>query len=251
MNISLLTLKDISAKYKNFYQIFYLLKINNLQERRPLIDLHTHSFFSDGELIPSELVRRAKVIGYQAIAITDHGDHSNIDFIVPRIVNVCKKLSYAYAINVIPGIELTHVPPEYMRELSNEARCLGAKIIVVHGETIVEPVISKTNLTALQSPIDILAHPGLITEEEALLAAANSIYLEISARKGHSLTNGHVVNIARQCKAHIVLNSDAHAPDDLIKIDMAKKVALGAGLTDEEIAVMFKNSEYLVEKVSS
>jgi len=38
-----------------------------------MIDLHTHSLFSDGELIPSELVSRAAAAGYRAIAITDHG----------------------------------------------------------------------------------------------------------------------------------------------------------------------------------
>ena len=37
-----------------------------------MIDLHTHSFFSDGVLSPSELIRRAVVKGYKAIAITDH-----------------------------------------------------------------------------------------------------------------------------------------------------------------------------------
>jgi predicted metal-dependent phosphoesterase TrpH len=34
-----------------------------------MIDLHTHSFLSDGELLPSELVRRAKVKGYRIIGI--------------------------------------------------------------------------------------------------------------------------------------------------------------------------------------
>lgn len=28
------------------------------------IDLHTHSIFSDGELLPSELARRADVLGH-------------------------------------------------------------------------------------------------------------------------------------------------------------------------------------------
>ena len=105
-----------------------------------MIDLHTHSIFSDGELIPSELARRAKVAGYRVLAITDHGDHSNFDFIIPRIAKVCQKLTDALRMQVIPGIELTHVPPEYIYDLAVEARQAGAKIIVVHGETIVEPV---------------------------------------------------------------------------------------------------------------
>ncbi|MEK7309147.1 MAG: PHP domain-containing protein, partial [Nitrospirota bacterium] len=31
-----------------------------------MIDLHTHSLLSDGVLLPSELIRRAYVIGYKA-----------------------------------------------------------------------------------------------------------------------------------------------------------------------------------------
>ncbi|MGA3208648.1 MAG: histidinol phosphate phosphatase domain-containing protein [Syntrophales bacterium] len=213
-----------------------------------MIDLHTHSIFSDGDLIPSELARRAKVTGYSVLAITDHADHSNFDFIIPRLVKVCQKLTDALAIQVIPGIELTHVPPEYIYDLAVEARHTGAKIIVVHGETIVEPVVTGTNVAALRSPIDILAHPGLITEEEAMEAARNSIYLEITTRKGHSLTNGHVARMARQAKAPLILNSDSHAPHDLVHEEMARKIALGAGLTDAETEAMLRNSQVLVKK---
>ena len=213
-----------------------------------MIDLHTHSIFSDGELIPSELARRAKVAGYRALAITDHGDHSNFDFIIPRLVKVCQKLTDAYAIQVIPGIELTHVPPEHIYDLAVEARSAGAKIIVVHGETIVEPVVGGTNIAALRAPIDILAHPGLITEEEAMEAARNSIYLELTTRKGHSLTNGHVAKMARQAKAPLILNSDSHSPHDLVNVAMARKIAVGAGLSEAETLAMFRNSETQVKK---
>lgn len=213
-----------------------------------MIDLHTHSIFSDGELIPSELVRRAKVAGYRAIAITDHTDHSNIDIIIPALLKVCDKLSGAYSLRVLPGVELTHVPPEYIRELAIDARGLGAKIIVVHGETIAEPVIQGTNLAALNAPIDILAHPGLLTEEEARLAALNSIYLEVTTRKGHSLTNGHVVRLARDAKAALVINTDTHSPQDLTGRESAMRIALGAGMTEKEALEVFRNSETIVSK---
>ena len=213
-----------------------------------MIDLHTHSIFSDGELIPSELARRAKVAGYRALAITDHADHSNFDFIIPRLAKVCQKLTDAFAMQVIPGIELTHVHPEYIYELAMEARQAGAKIIVVHGETIVEPVMGGTNMAALKAPIDVLAHPGLITEDEAMEAAKNLVCLEITTRKGHSLTNGHVAKMARQAKARLILNSDSHAPDDLVNWDMARRIALGAGLAETESTAMFRNSETLLKK---
>ena len=55
---------------------------------------------------------------------------------------------------------------EYGGRLDTVHRGLGARIIVVHGETIVEPVRPGTNRKALESDVDILAHPGLITEDE-------------------------------------------------------------------------------------
>jgi putative hydrolase len=213
-----------------------------------MIDLHTHSIFSDGELIPSELVRRARVRGYRAIAITDHGDASNLDFIIPRIAGVCEKLSTVCGVQVIPGIELTHVPPAHIRELAVEARKLGARLVVVHGETVVEPVAPGTNEAALESPVDILAHPGLITGREAKLAAARGICLEITTRRGHSLSNGHVVQMARRHGARLVLNTDAHGPQDLTSPEMARIIALGAGLGPREVDRMFKNSESLARK---
>jgi histidinol phosphatase-like PHP family hydrolase len=220
-----------------------------LQGDLSVIDLHTHSLFSDGELIPSELVRRARHAGYRAIAITDHGDASNLDFIIPRVAGVCQSLSKAYDIQVIPGIELTHVPPALINELAVAARKLGAKLVLVHGETIVEPVEAGTNAAALAAPVDILAHPGLITEQEVKLAAERGVCLEITARKGHSLTNGHVAMLARKYGASLVLNTDAHSPQDLISLEMARKIARGAGLAVQEIEAMFGNSETLVRKI--
>ena len=213
-----------------------------------MIDLHTHCIFSDGELIPAELVRRAKVKGYRAIAITDHGDAANIDFIIPRIARICKPLSDAHAMEVICGIELTHVPPRHIAGLVAEARSLGARIVVVHGESIVEPVAPGTNRAALETDIDILAHPGLIDEEDVKLAAAKGICLEVTTRRGHSLTNGHVVRLARQYGASLVLDTDTHGPQDLVSKETAANIARGAGMMEAEIRQMFSNSEALVKK---
>ncbi|HOO90135.1 MAG TPA: histidinol phosphate phosphatase domain-containing protein [Syntrophales bacterium] len=213
-----------------------------------MIDLHTHSIFSDGELIPSELARRAIAKGYRVIAITDHADHSNMDFIIPRVARVCEKITDVCPIQAIPGIELTHVHPDHIPSLALEARKLGAKIVVVHGETVVEPVMPGTNHAALKASVDILAHPGLLTEEDAELAAANSVCLEISARRGHSLTNGHVAGLARRFNTKLVLNTDTHSPQNLVDRAMATVIARGAGMNEAEIETMFKNSESLVEK---
>jgi histidinol phosphatase-like PHP family hydrolase len=214
-----------------------------------VIDLHTHSIFSDGELIPAELAQRACAAGYKALAITDHVDHSNIDFVLPRIIKVCSKISEEGKIKVFPGVEITHVAPTQISALADEARKWGAKIVVVHGETIVEPVPAGTNLAALQSSIDILAHPGLLTEEEARLAADRGIYLEITTRRGHSFSNGHVAQIAKKFKANLILNNDAHSPADFVSSERANSIARGAGLTSDEISAMFENSRKMVQKL--
>lgn len=216
-----------------------------------MIDLHTHSIFSDGELIPSEMARRAQDRGYRALAITDHGDHSNVDFLVPRVAKACRKLSDALGMPVIPGIELTHVPPEYIAELVREARDLGARIVVVHGETIAEPVLPGTNRAAIEAAVDILAHPGLISETDVMRAREQGVYLEISARKGHSLTNGHVLGLARRFEVPLVLNTDSHGPQDLITRDQAIRVALGAGMNLREVEVMMRNSEEIVRRATA
>ena len=108
--------------------------------------------------------------------------------------------------------------------------------MLVHGETIVEPVIEGTNWSAVNCPeVDILAHPGLITVEEVEVAKENGITLEISSRRGHCLGNGHVAKLATEIGADLVVNTDTHMPGDLISYEMAYKVALGAGLKDKEI----------------
>jgi histidinol phosphatase-like PHP family hydrolase len=214
-----------------------------------MIDLHMHSLLSDGQLLPSELVRRAVVKGYQALAITDHVDLSNIDWVISRLIKDCQELKKSFNIEIIPGAEITHVPPESIQSMAEEARRLGAKLVVVHGETIVEPVAPQTNLNALQSPIDILAHPGLITEEEVGLAKKNGIMLEITARKGHCLTNGHVAKMALKVGAGLVLNTDGHSPDDLITDDQARNIALGAGLSEDDFNQLNINTQELLKKI--
>jgi putative hydrolase len=214
-----------------------------------MIDLHTHSLFSDGVLVPFELARRAEVKGYKALAITDHVDASNMDFVVPRLVEAAKMIREHTDMVVIPGAEITHVPPALIKTMVDKARELGAKIVVVHGETPVEPVIEGTNRAAIEARVDILAHPGLITPEDVELAKKNDVALEVTARKGHSLTNGHVAALAVKYGAKIVINTDAHEPGDLISIEMAKVVLAGAGLDNEHIEAALQTSKFIVEKV--
>jgi histidinol phosphatase-like PHP family hydrolase len=212
-----------------------------------MIDLHTHSLFSDGVLVPSELVRRALMKGYEAIAVTDHTDASNLDFVIPRVAAACRELGRRWNITALPGVELTHIPPETFAELVPRARSLGAVIVVAHGETLVEPVHPGTNRAAIEAGVDILAHPGLITKEEAELAKQKGVFLEITSRKGHSLSNGHVAAMAAATGARLVIDTDTHEPGDLITGDFARAILAGAGLAEARIGQVFANSRELAD----
>ena len=214
-----------------------------------MIDLHSHTFFSDGALVPSEHVRRVEILGYEAIAITDHADSSNIHLLIPNLIKVARDLNPIMTTRLIVGVELTHVPPALIVPLAAESRALGAQLIVVHGETPVEPVLPGTNRAALDADIDILAHPGFITEEEAALAASKGILLELSGRKGHSLTNGHVAKMAEQTGALLAINADAHGPGDFLTKEMAEKVGLGAGLSRDRYLQIRRDMARLVQRL--
>jgi putative hydrolase len=216
-------------------------------------DFHTHTFMSDGVLVATELIRRAVVKGYAAIGITDHASAGTMEAAIATAIRDCELANRYWDITAIPGIELTHVPPESIADLSKQAKDLGAKIVVVHGETIVEPVPPGTNLAAMKAlDVDILAHPGMLTEEEAKVAVATGTYLELSARKGHCLTNGLVAHLAREVGAKLLVNSDSHTPGDLLTPDFQHQVALGAGLSEEEIKVgLKKNWEELLARIAS
>ena len=214
-----------------------------------MIDLHTHTIHSDGDLIPAELVQRAKNCGYRALAITDHADESNLEQVISSLQRFVKGLPEYKQITVLHGVELTHLYPVQIKKLVRRARKLGAELIVIHGETIVEPVPKGTNEAGILAGADIIAHPGLIAPELVKLAADKGVFLEITTRQGHSLSNGWVASLARKYGARLVLNTDTHSPEDLTTWEDGKKIAQAAGLLPGEVSQLFKNSQSLVDRV--
>ncbi|MEM0358962.1 MAG: histidinol phosphate phosphatase domain-containing protein [Candidatus Hadarchaeales archaeon] len=199
------------------------------------IDLHTHSLLSDGKVLPVELARRAEAMGHGVLAITDHADPSNLERLVPSLLRAAEEVNRNMEIRLVPGVELTHLPPQSIGRMARLARKLGAALVVVHGESPVEPVPPGTNEAAIEcGEVDLLAHPGFIRKELAEKAAERGIYLELTSRRGHSLTNGWVAKVALRVGCKLLVNTDAHEPEELLTQEDARKVAMGAGLEGEE-----------------
>jgi histidinol phosphatase-like PHP family hydrolase len=199
-----------------------------LKQMAKRIEFHTHTILSDGILLPSELIRRALVADHEAVAITDHVDFSNIEAVIKATKRAAEGSS---GVQVLVGAEITHVVPEKISKLVQKAKALGAQVVIVHGETLAEPVAPGTNKAAAAlSDVDIIAHPGLVSEEDVELASQNGIFLELTARCGHNIANGHVAKAAK----NVLVNADCHGTE-LISNAEAKNIARGAGLSEDEV----------------
>jgi len=217
-----------------------------------MLDFHTHTTLSDGALLPAELIQRAQTAGYRAVGLTDHIDAGTLEFTLSTLQRTCRETNPHTAIVAIPGVEITHVPPATLADCASAARAMGARLVIVHGESIVEPVPPGTNAAAVEADIDLLAHPGLIDEETVRTAKKRGIFLELSARRGHCLGNGRLVQWARKLDALdlLVISSDAHTPEDLLNPERQHAVALGAGLTEREYEQIRMNLTRLLERIT-
>ena len=197
-------------------------------------DLHTHTILSDGEMLPIELIRRMSVLGYETVAITDHVDATNTVSVI-KTIRLLRASARLYDVSLLCGVEITHVPPSEIPILAEEAKVAGADIVLVHGESLVEPVAPGTNHAACScSFVDVLAHPGLIDPADAKEAARTGVALELTSRGGHNRANGYVARVALASGCTLVVDSDAHAPHDLLDERARNSIARGAGLDTEE-----------------
>ena len=55
-----------------------------------IYDFHSHTFHSDGVLSPLELIRRAAVKGYSAIAVTDHVGAGSLERVIKEVSGDCE-----------------------------------------------------------------------------------------------------------------------------------------------------------------
>jgi putative hydrolase len=192
----------------------------------------------------------AEALDHRALALTDHLALNDPRPMLDRLHREATAWEGSKFVPLV-GVELTMLRPAHIAAVARLARRAGAEIVIVHGESIVEKTPRGTNHAALASgEVDILAHPGLLTEADADLAKEHGVALEISARTGHSLTNGLVVQRAVASGAELVVDSDAHDPSQLVPLEQARQLALGAGVDEKRIdRVLFTTPEALLRRL--
>lgn len=96
-----------------------------------MIDLHTHSTFSDGTLTPTQLAEAARNANLSAIALTDHNTIAGL----PEFMTAAERLSVA----AIPGTEFS---TEYK---GTELHILGLFIRPEHYDTVTQVLDEMLN----------------------------------------------------------------------------------------------------------
>lgn len=202
---------------------------------RERFDFHSHTFLTDGEASATDMWHEADLLGHRLLAVTDHIALEDPAPLLERLRQEARAFEDGPLTPVI-GVEITMVPARHIATAARAARKAGAEIVIVHGESLMGPVPPGTNHAAIECrEVDLLAHPGLLSESDAELAHAHGTFLELSGRRLHSLTNGHVARVALSAGADLVVDSDAHAPQQLLSLDSARRIGTGAGLRPSEV----------------
>lgn len=128
-----------------------------------IIDLHTHSTYSDGSMTPIELVKHAKASGLSAIALSDHDNSEGVNQAV-----TCGK---EVGIEVIPAIELsaqseteTHILGYFIDPDCSYMKTALEKVRHVREQRIVETcelLQKKCNINVTMDEVKEVAQGGI------------------------------------------------------------------------------------------
>ncbi|HZK34208.1 MAG TPA: PHP domain-containing protein [Bacillota bacterium] len=240
-------------------------------------DYHTHTTYSHGKGTILQNVQAARKRGLKRIAITDHG-FGHIGFGVTR-KNIKKmreeidKLNNDFDdIEILLGVEsnLTSLDGEidlleddlhyfdiilmgFHRAVMPDSLKDGWNFFTKNALSLACPSANEklryNNTLAMiraieKHPIDIITHPGakinIDTKELAKVAAKRNVVLEING--GHGFLTAEYAKIVVREGGLLVINSDAHRPDDVGEFSKGIDIAAAAQVPPEFI---INTEEYL------
>lgn len=221
-------------------------------------DLHVHSNFSDGVSSIEAMAKKAKSLGYEYIAITDHSKSLKIarGLDEGRLREQIEKIKEINArnegIRILTGIEvdiLTDGSLDFDDEILKE---LDVVIASVHsGFKQDQKTLTSRIVNACHNPyVNIIAHPTGrllgrrgpydVDMDKVLEAAAKTgTVLEINASPDRLDLNDVYVKRAMEMGIKIAINTDAHSPEAFTDMIYGVWVARRGWLTADNIINTF------------
>ena len=235
-------------------------------------DYHTHTIYSDGKGSVEDNIKQAISLGLEKIAITDHGlNHQYFGGIYKKQMNkidILKKqkeeienLKEKYKnIQILFGIEANLISCNGDVDLTDEQCKLFDIIILGTHYSPFANNFSKTlhwkyrnyffntkkhskiattaYLKAMDNyPINILAHLNHIVkvdiEKIAKKAKENNVLIELNEKNLHFSEKEWEILIASGVK--LVINSDAHKPEDIASFKNVEKFLQNKNIPDNRI----------------
>ncbi len=197
-------------------------------------DLQMHSTDSDGRGSLEEMAEAAEAMGYEYIAITDHGpmmrmvqglDDAGFRRQRKKIDKLNAKL---HKLTVLAGAEVD-VHPDGRLDLKDDTlAALDIVLIALHAKLDLSPEKQTARLLrALTHPnVDVLAHPtgrlingrrGAQFDFDKIVRAAvdHGVLLEVNAQPERLDLDDTAVRSAIGLGATIIVDTDAHSPSEL------------------------------------
>jgi putative hydrolase len=217
-------------------------------------DLHAHTDWSDGRASVMEMAQAARARGYEYLAITDHSPRLTVvNGLGPERLAAQRRLidqanGELEGITVLQGIEVD-INENGTLDLPDEAlAALDVVIASPHVKLRMERgAMTERMLRAVEHPhVDIVGHPtgrrpgsrpGAEYDFEAVFRAAarNGVVLEIDCDPARMDLSPELATLAVACGCRLSLDSDAHAPDQLVYVDMAAWIAQRAGAGNDRV----------------
>jgi len=217
-------------------------------------DLHIHSAWSDGLISIDDMIKRIKKFSYEYIAISDHsaGNYYGRGLNAARIGEKIKYINHLRStlkdFKILMGSEIDIKGIGKLDYPDDIIARLDIAIGAVHSSFLnTEEENTARMISAVENKyIDFIAHPtGVLFGNRApyaididrliLSAVSNNKALEINSYFLRLDLNEENARKARDAGAKMIINTDAHRPNNMDMIELGVDIARRAGLQKKDV----------------
>ncbi|HLQ60620.1 MAG TPA: PHP domain-containing protein [Candidatus Acidoferrales bacterium] len=217
-------------------------------------DLHSHTEWSDGRATLPEMALAARARGYRYLGVTDHSPRiAVVNGLNPeRLRAQARQIEETEAL--LPGLALLRgievdILEDGRLDLDEETLS-GLEVVIAspHVKLRTEKAaMTQRMLRAVEHPqVNVVGHPtgrrpgsraGAEYDFEAVFGrcAELGVALEIDCDPARMDAGPELARLAAGLGCRFCLDSDAHAPDELLYVDMAAWMARRAGIPEDRI----------------